>query len=61
MTLNVKSAGLVSTTSAAVSFSRRYFPVSAWPTMYRRAANGVAVRSAPRLHLPRRAVQARQL
>ena len=45
-TLNEKVAGSVSTTSVAVSVNFRRIPTSAWPTMYRLAANGVAVVSA---------------
>ncbi len=44
-------AGSVSTTSLAVSVSRSFRPVSACPTMYRAAANGVAVESAALTHL----------
>ncbi len=46
MTLNVNVDRWVSTVSAAVSVTRSRRPVSACPTRYCRAANGVAVESA---------------
>ena len=52
ITTNEKAAGLVSTTSVAISVSRSRRPVSAWPAMYLAAANGVTVESAARAHGP---------
>ena len=46
-TVNPEPARLVATTSVAVSVTRSRRPVSACPTWYRRAANGVAVVPAP--------------